>query len=472
MNTRDTSISPTNLASVTLTVADIAPAAGLSDQYDDAIFALCSTDFALDGLTNSLERFCHQLRHAADADTVYVCDRATLRIRATTSGAGDVKNADTVDIHAALTNMISDLENCTKPVQLPEIRVFPDEKKMTFSAIPLGPNLERLAIIVDADASLTHFNQYYADAVCALYRCHTAAPEQYFSPSTRQLQKFVFDELNHHYGISSERISERRFTLFSEDLQHLDVQFEKILELQSSGQKTVWGWEVIANRPNTDQFPKDLFVAAEEWTEEFRTELDLYLLKKAAFRYKEVCEAENLLHLDEIKPLCLSVYPQTLLQPQYITELRDLTEKVVTHGAKIVFELSEKISLSSDNVIERQSELNEFAKQLQSLRDEFDIRIALDEFGAGNSSLSRLICLRPDIIKMDKSMLTNSGENVLDLLERFSESNATRHSLPLEVILESEDISEDAFNESERLASSRPARKFHSSLESDEPTAA
>lgn len=468
MNTRNTSISQIDLASVNLTVADIAPAAGLSDKYDDAIFALCATDFAIDGLTNSLERFCHQLRHAADADTVYVCDRATLRIRATTSASGDVKNADTCDIHSALTSMISDLENCTKPLQLPEIRVFPDEKKMKFSAIPLGENHHQLAIIVDADASLNDFNQYYADAVGALYRCHTATPEQYFSPSSRQLQKFVFDDLNHRYGICSRRISECRFALFCEDLHHIDVQFEKILELESSGQTSVWGWEVIANHPATDQFPKDLFIAAEDWTEEFRTRLDLTLLKTAAFRYKEVCEAENLLRVDDIKPLCLSVYPQTLQQPEYVAELRSLTEKVVTHGARIVFELSEKISLSNDNAIERQSELHEFAKQLQSLRDEFNIRIALDEFGAGNSSLSRLICLQPDIIKMDKSMLTNKDENVIELLGRFSETNASRHSVPLEVIIESE----DATNDSEPLTSPRPTRKFHSSLESDETIAA
>ena len=457
-----------DLSTLKLTIADLVPAAGLTDRFDNAIFALCTTDFAIDGLTNSLERFCHQLRHASDADTVYICDRETLRILATTSAAGDTDNTDTQNIHTALINMVSDLNRCIRPVQLPEIRVFPDEKKMTFCAIPLGSNLERLAIIVDADASLKNINLYYADAVTALYRCHTNSPEQYFSPSSRQLQKFVFDELNHHYGICSTRINQRRFELFCDDLRYIDVQFEKVVELESNGEKTVWGWEVIANRPDTDQFPCDLFIAAEQWTEEFRTALDLHILNKAAFRYKETCEAENLLHLDDIKPLCLSVYPQTLLQPDYIAALRDLTEKVVTHGAKLVFELSEKISLSNDNVIEHQAELNQFAEQLQSLRDEFNVRIALDEFGAGNSSLARLICLQPDIIKMDKSLLTNNGENVLKLLDRFSDSSKKRQSAPLEVILESENTTA----KNHAGTSNRKMLQAQSSTTADEATPA
>ena len=467
MTTQATPEAPTqasDLSTLKLTIADLVPAAGLTDRFDKAIFALCTTDFVIDGLTNSLERFCHQLRQASDADTVYICDRETLRILATTSAAGDTGNADTQDIHTALTSMVSDLENCTRPVQLPELRVFPEEKKMAFCAIPLGSAHERLAIIVDADASLKNINQYYADAVTALYRCHTSSPEQYFSPSSRQLQKFVFDELKHHYGVCSTRISQRRFELFCDDLNYIDVQFEKIVELESNGEKTVWGWEVIANRPDTDQFPRDLFVAAEQWSEEFRTALDLHILKKAAFRYKEVCEAENLLHLDDIKPLCLSVYPQTLLQPEYIATIRELTEKVVTHGAKLVFELSEKISLSNDNAIERQAELNQFAEQLQSLRDEFNIRIALDEFGAGNSSLVRLMCLQPDIIKMEKSLLTNNGDNVLGLLERFSDSSTKRQSAPLEVILETED--------NQSGASTRQALHAQTCVEYDEPTPA
>lgn len=454
-------------ARLTLTIADLAPAAELTVQYDEAIFALCSTDFTIDGLTNSTERFCHQVRQATNADTVYVCDRLSLKILATTSSAGDVDNSDTRDIHSALTAMISDLENCTRAMQFPDIRVFADQKKMTFAAIPLGKSRDKIAVIVDADNQFKNFNQYYADAVNALYRCHTATPEQYFALSAKQLQKCVFDCLYQQYGICSDRITERRLELFCEDLQQIDVQFEKILELDKSGNKAVWGWEVIANRYDTDQFPKDLFIAAETWNESFRTALDLHLLKKAAFRYKEVCEAANLLHLDDIKPLCLSVYPQTLQQPQYIATLRELTERVVTHGARLVFELSEKISLSNDNAVERQSELNEFANLLDSLRDEFNIRIALDEFGAGNSSLSRLICLEPDIIKMDKSMLTTSGENPLEFIEHISEITATRQSAPLEVIVESSDPIVEM-----QTYSSAKQNKFHTSLETEESIAA
>lgn len=471
MNTEspsETSPSISDQAPLRMTVADLPPVAGLFDEFDETVFALCATDFAIDGMTSSTERFCHQLRHAADADTVYIVDRLSLKIIATTSCAGDVGNDDTSDIHNALVNMISDLENCRTPLQLPDIAVFPDQKKMSFAVIPLGSAFDRLAILVDADNSLRGCKQYYADAVRALYSCHTASPEQYFAPSTKQLQKGIFDTLNRQYGMCSQRISERRLELFCEDLRQVDVQFEKILELDNSGRKAIWGWDVTANCCDTDQFPGDLFTTAEEWQEEFRTTLDLHLLQKAAYRYKDVCEAGNLLRLDDIKPLCLNVYPQSLQKTDYINCLRELTEKVVIHGSRLVFEISDKTPFLNGDSAERQSELQDFARLLKSLREEFGIRIALDEFGTGHSPLSRLKCLEPDILKINKSMLDSGPENDLDFIERFREVSASRQTAPLEVILESDDGDPDTLSGT----SATTRKKFHSSLESDTATAA
>ncbi len=471
-----------NNSAIKLTMADLRPAQGLSEQYDDAVFALCDIDACLQikAAMPAIERFCHQLRRAVDADTVYLCERQSLRILATTS-SGTVIDQDTQTIHTALTEMVSDLENCTTALQLPDIRVFPEQEKMSFAAIPVGQNVpgrspDLIAILVDADSSIRDFNQYYADAVQALFLCHTGEScdpdtnpgfELVSPPTTKQLQSFVFDELNRRYWNNSERIIERRYEMFCEDLRHVTVQFEKILELANSGQAGVWGWEVVASIGDTGQFPKALFLVAEEWGEEFRTALDLHLLKEAAFRYKSVCEAENLVRFEDIKPLCISVYPQSLQQPDYITTLRDLTEKVITHGSRLVFEISEKISLSNDSVVERQAELNDFAAQLKALRSEFNIRIALDEFGAGNSSLSRFICLEPDIIKLDRSVLSGDGSKVLELLETFWELTGKRHEASLEVILEGEEVTgEDPLIDDNNVGT---RKKFHSSL--DEATA-
>lgn len=472
----------TNGSAITLTMADLRPAQGLAEQYDEAIFALCDIDACLqiNSAMPAIERFCHQVRLAADADTVYLFDRQSLQILTTTSATGGI-DADTQSIHSALTEMVSDLENCATAVQLPDVRVFPEQEKMSFAAIPVGTpghHTDMIAIVVDADASLRDFNQYYADAVRALFQCHTSEcrsrnsyleGELTSTPSKRQIQSFVFDALNRRYWNNSERITERRFEMFCEDIRHVAVQFEKILDVENKGEAEVWGWEVVASHCDTGEFPKALFHIAEEWNEEFRTALDLHLLKEATFRYKGVCEAKNLTRFDDIKPLCIGVYPQSLQQQEYVATLRDLIEKVVTHGSRLVFEISEKISLSNDNVVERQAELNSFAEQLKALRSEFNIRIALDEFGAGNSSLSRFICLEPDIIKMDRSVLTGDGNKVLELLETFWELTGKRHEHSLEVILEGTEInSENPLIDDGNKPTA--GKKFYSSL--DEATAA
>ncbi|OED42195.1 hypothetical protein AB833_07800 [Chromatiales bacterium (ex Bugula neritina AB1)] len=462
-------------ADIQLTVADLQPVQGLSDQYDDAIFALCMID-SCPQVTSSMpidNRFCHQLRRAVDADTVYLCDRQTLKILATTSTTTGV-DADTQTLHAALTSMVSDLQNCSAAVHVPDIRVFTDQEKLNFAVIPVGTADDKIAVVVDADHSIRNFNQYYADCVRELYSCHTTEcykRDPYVTgveispPTTREIQTHIFDGLNRRYRTTSARINERRFEIFSEDLQKISVQFEKIQELENSGHTAVWGWEVVAVHQETDLFPQQLFATAEEWGEQFRTALDLHTLTEAAYRYKTVCEAENLIHFSDTKPLCISVYPQTLQQPDYIAMLRDLTEKVVTHGARLVFEISEKLSLASDNSVESLPELNSFATQLQALRDEFGIRIALDAFGEGNSSLSRFICLEPDIVKIDRSVLSGNGNKLLELLKRFSELSGKRG--PLEIIMES--VEHESIPEQSDKLSGR--QRFHSRLGEHSATA-
>ena len=450
--------------SLQLTVGDLPPAAGLCEAFDATILALCDTSFITPDVVTGTERFCHQIRHATNADTVYLCARQTLQITDTTSDSNNVHSEDTLTIHRALQSMVADLNNCTTAMQLPNIRVFADSAKMAISVVPVGAHNESLAIIVDADSAFQHLNQYCTDAVRAIYHCQTSNRFEGFAPTNRQMQCHVFDALNLRYAPVSTNLSARRLEMFIEDLALVDVQFEKIKELQPDGGKSVWGWEVVANHLATDQIPDDLLQTAEEWSEQFRTELDLHLLNKAAYRYKEACEANNLTKAQEIKPLCLSVYPQTLQQPQYIQSLRELTEKFVMRGAHLVFEISEKVSLAGNaHFAEQRNELHHFAEKLQALRSEFNIRVALNEFGAGDSSLTRLMCLAPDIIKMDKSISKTAGQPVMELLEKLSASTATKDSLPIEVILERDEIT----------LSETPSRgKSHSTSDTDELSSA
>lgn len=426
-----------------VSLSDLEPARGLTDGLDDLIYGLCDTSHTetlcsdtADSISETggysealpasgLRQFCQHLRLTVNADTVYLCERQSLRIVTTTS-ADFVE--DTEAMHRALTSMISNLDDCHEPFQLPDTRVFPDHARLCFTVIPVGGNptsepwpgsdtkAQYLAVIVDADEDYRDINVCITEAVKAMYALFTTASTL---PTSKQLQRAVFDQLKRKHSMCSERITARRQEIFIEDLRYVSVHFEKLLSLNTidtpaanealrqsptTENGAVWGWQAVASLVENDQFPDALYQQAELWGEAFTTSLDTHILQEAAFRYKEVCEAANLDSFDSIKPLCLTVYSQTMLQDSFIDTLQELIEMAVVRGSQIVLKLSEKTSVSTSTT-ETESELGVFNAQLQRCRESLGIQIGLSEFGTGHSSLLRVNALNPDVIQLSASLL-------------------------------------------------------------------
>ncbi|HBS25804.1 MAG TPA: hypothetical protein DD827_01550, partial [Gammaproteobacteria bacterium] len=71
------------------------------------------------------------------------------------------------------------------------------------------------------------------------------------------------------------------------------------------------------------------------------------------------------------------------------------------------------------------------------LKHRFELRFALDDFGVGNSSLSRYYRLRPDFIKIDREVLVDYSEEQAKLLiDYFTHLKLTKTGLLTEVIVE------------------------------------
>lgn len=411
-------------------LADLEPAPGITDCLDDVIFGLCDTGFVdtFSGVSPAgdsnghLARFCNHLRHTTNADTVYLCNRQSLQIKTTTS----VEFAeDTEEMHLALTTAINNLDHCSEAFQLTDVRVFPDYAKLSFTVIPLTPaqatdsgNPDYLAIVVDADSAYREVNSCVVTAVQAMFDLFTAEPA---SPDNRQLQRVVFDQLKHQHHICSDRITSRRREIFHYDLQHVTVHFEKLVALDSIGdaaadsarsagnrqqpesESKVWGWQAVASQLEDDRYPYALYQQAELWGEPFTTELDTHILQVAALRYKDVCEAANLISFDNIQPLCVNVHAGSLLQDVYTDTLQQLTEMAVLRGEQLLLQLSEQTSVGA--ATETDEALRVYNQQLQSYRNRFGIKIGLSEFGTGHSSLLRMNILNPDVIRPAASLL-------------------------------------------------------------------
>jgi len=456
-----------------VSLSDLEPTRGITDCLDDVIFGLCDTSHATtlnigpagngttcisnkQGLLGHTQ-FCQHLRLTTNADTVYLCERKSLRI--TTSTSNEFAE-DTEEMHLALTSAICNLHDCCEAFQLPLVRVFPDHPKLAFTVIPvahpsdlkaqsLSPGTaEYLAIIVDADEEYREANPCIAEAVQAIYNAFTVASPL---PTNKQIQRAVFDQLKRNCSLCSNRITARRHEIFVEDLMHVTVHFEKLLAANAISSDAisgtvigstsvppteepvdpfVWGWQSVASLIENDRYPHALYQQAELWGETFTTDLDTHILREATLRYKEVCEAANLHSFDSIKPLCVTVYPQTLIQDSYLDTLQQLMEMAVIRGEQLVLKLSERTSICAD-AMETETELCLYKKHLQACCNRFGVQFGLGEFGTGHSSVLRLTTLNPHVIKLSAALLPDcplSIDEWVDTVSRMSLVAGTRAS--------------------------------------------
>ncbi|MDB5788805.1 EAL domain-containing protein [Caballeronia mineralivorans] len=92
--------------------------------------------------------------------------------------------------------------------------------------------------------------------------------------------------------------------------------------------------------------------------------------------------------------LFLNVTPASFIDPGYAQQLADVARGSGIRPEEIVIELLE----SGGN------DVCAFARATQAFRSH-GFLVAVDDFGAGHSNLDRLLTLRPDIVKLDRSLI-------------------------------------------------------------------
>lgn len=104
---------------------------------------------------------------------------------------------------------------------------------------------------------------------------------------------------------------------------------------------------------------------------------------------------------DDINWLFLNISPQTIVHgPKFGSFFRDLLEKHKFPSHRIVIEITEYPISDEDN-----KRLVESVKYYQEL----GCLIAIDDFGAGHSNFDRIWTLKPQFVKLDRSMLLRAS---------------------------------------------------------------
>jgi EAL domain-containing protein (putative c-di-GMP-specific phosphodiesterase class I) len=123
----------------------------------------------------------------------------------------------------------------------------------------------------------------------------------------------------------------------------------------------------------------------------------------------------------------VNVSPRELHSPEYVVQVAEALEAHRVPPQRLVLEVTEH-AVATD--------LEELVRRLRALRMT-GVRIALDDFGAGYSSLGQLRNLPVDILKIDHSLVaepkssrTGTAAPLVDVVVRLG------HRLGLEVIAE------------------------------------
>ncbi|MFM7674909.1 MAG: putative bifunctional diguanylate cyclase/phosphodiesterase [Synechococcus sp.] len=167
----------------------------------------------------------------------------------------------------------------------------------------------------------------------------------------------------------------------------LTVAFQPIVDAQ----RRILAVEALGRwrHPDHGQVPAERFLAV---TEQFRltAEIGRELLQLTLASYAELRRRSS----QEIR-LCVNVTPSLLSDPGYAAGLR---QALAEHGLspdQITVEITEGVILEATEVV------NSSLTQLRAL----GVRLSLDDFGTGFSSLSLLRRLQPQEVKIDKSFV-------------------------------------------------------------------
>ena len=253
-----------------------------------------------------------------------------------------------------------------------------------------------------------------------------------------KLKSRVYDELRRCYRFVSKDMYEDRRRIFRNQLSNLNIHFEPMFRFDRDTENVeVFAYEALA-REHADSHgaPVEVFNTASLWGMGFQSELDSTLLRISLASYE--AQIRESAQGAEIKPLSLNVYPATLRSVAYRELLYELLSKSsLLEGHHLIMEVSEKTVVSPEHQMEARQQLDDYRGVVDQLMKLTGVRFAIDDFGVGNSSLSRLDRLKPHYVKIDRDILSFDTHMASTLIRYLIDSQSQQGA---SVILEGVDI--------------------------------
>lgn len=255
-----------------------------------------------------------------------------------------------------------------------------------------------------------------------------------------KLKARVYDSLKRTYRFVSKDMYEDRLRIFNNQLKNLGVHFEPMFQFDRVSQRVdIYAYEALAREhADANSAPIEVFNTASLWGMGFQLQLDCTLLDITLTAYSDQLSRSAITDAAAITPLSLNVYPATLRSPKYRELLyKLLNDSTVLRGEHLIMEVSEKTVVTPELQSEARKQLEEYRSVVAQLGDLTGVRFAIDDFGVGNSTLSRLDSLKPNYVKIDRDILSFDTDMANALIRYLLKS---QHERGTSVILEGVDI--------------------------------
>ena len=264
-----------------------------------------------------------------------------------------------------------------------------------------------LLAVVDPPAWLVQLGQAGAKVLETVWRADFAA-----SPAEAEIQ--VLTALRAAFGRLPDEMFERCLGLYREVLESFRIVFQPVITIgEKAAQVGVHSYEALARRTLDDQSaPFAMLQVAHTWGDHFVIERDKIILRKALSAY---ASAHANGPWDTQKPVSVNVSVRSLLDDSYVDTLREAIPAFHLDADKVTLEISEQDAIEPwDGEQWPEAPHTYFHKRLAAIVRDLGVAFAVDDFGAGYASLSRMSELPLTQIKVDRAIL-HHRQAVLEL---------------------------------------------------------
>jgi diguanylate cyclase (GGDEF)-like protein len=271
--------------------------------------------------------------------------------------------------------------------------------------------IERLPIAIEAGIGIALCPEHGTDPDTLLQRADIAM----YAAKKAGTGHVIYDATcNQHSASRLSRMAELRIAI---DQNELLLHYQPIINLKSA---TVYGTEALVRwlHPERGMIPPDEFIGAAERTGVIHPLTEWVI--QAAMRQ---CAAWREIGLK--LPISVNLSARNLLDPKLPDRIKTLIREHGIAPEGLAIEITES-TIMTDTA--RAEEI------LLKLHD-IGIKISIDDFGVGYSSLSYLRRLPVDRLKVDRSFVMNMTENASDAMIVRSTIELA-HNLGLEVVAE------------------------------------